>query len=319
MKKTFILLMIVAALGMMGCDRNPQTEQRQASLAECDMAIFENGKVTLYNSSTNTLTPLDAENDYVINGVFLGDNEFYYTTAVDGELYLKKIDLSATKPAPVMLADWDLKLSDCYVDSCGRCASMYGYAKVPMVGIEHGIGEMSCVFEDMRYYMLNGEKVIEGWPEDVTTDVADAQFLNDNNLFEQVNMETEGEGEPKNYYYYAPDDSGEHRVCLSDKIDFHADKYEDWPYEPMFQLLSVSPDRKGVAYAAIMEFGRGGHGPLCFATLDGKVQALLANDANFGWLNDSRLAYSCEEGIMAISPDMTQEKISSAQMFVTKY
>ena len=68
-----------------------------------------------------------------------------------------------------------------------------------------------------------------------------------------------------------------------------------------------------------MEFGKGGHGPLCFATLDGTVKMILANDANYGWLGDSRLVYSSENGIMAISPDIKQEMISSAKRFVTKY
>ena len=77
MKKTFFLLMIVATLGMMSCNNNPKTE-KQASLKGCDMAIFENGKVTFYNSSTNTFVPFTAEKENVISGVFSDENEFYY-------------------------------------------------------------------------------------------------------------------------------------------------------------------------------------------------------------------------------------------------
>ena len=142
MKKTIFLLIVLAAIGMMSCDGNPQpgkeTPSAVASLKGCDMAAFEDGKVTFYNSSTNTFVPFTAEKDYVVTGFFCSENEFYYTVSVDDELYLKMVDISAETPAPVQLIDWELKLSDCYDKSCEKCASMDYYdgdPHVKMVGI----------------------------------------------------------------------------------------------------------------------------------------------------------------------------------------
>ena len=135
MKKTILFVIAVVAFVLMGCDRNSQPVKENASdaaasLEGCDMAVFEDGKVTFYNSSTNTFVPFADEKDYVLSGVFFDENEFCYTVSVDDELYLKKIDLSADKPAPVELADWELKLSDCYDENSEKCASMVYYPEV---------------------------------------------------------------------------------------------------------------------------------------------------------------------------------------------
>ena len=90
MKKTLLLLFAVLAFGLSGCDRNPlptqtKTSDAVAPLKGCDMAIFDEGKVTFYNSRTNSLIPFADEQDRVIKGVFLNENEFYYTVVIDDE------------------------------------------------------------------------------------------------------------------------------------------------------------------------------------------------------------------------------------------
>ena len=331
MKKTLLLLFVLMAFGLLGCDSNPLPAQTQTSdavavapLKGCDMAIFDDGKVTFYNSRTNSLVPFVDEQNRVINGVFLKENEFYYTVVIDDELYLKKVDLLASHPALVMLTDWDLKLSDCFFDSCGY-ATMSSYSNVPMIGIQHNMGEMFCEFMDDRFYLPDHNTKSEGWPDEVNMgDGADEQWiqlLNDQDLFKQEEVVVEGADEDKSYYYYVPDESGDERICISDKIDFEIFKGE-YSYEPQFELLGLNPLRDCVVYGALIDWGHVGHGPLCFATLDGKVQKALYYDcqeACYGWLANGKLAFSDEDGIKTVSPDGTIKKICSGDKFVTVY
>ena len=319
--------MVAAALGMMSCDPKPvevnaSADNTVVSFNGSDMAVFEDGKMTFYNSSTNTFVPFTAEKDFVISGVFYDENEFYYTVSVDDELYLKKVDLSADEPAPVELVDWELKLSDCYVDSCENCASMVFYSDVQMVGIEYNMGEMCKGFQDMKYYLIDEQTMSDGWPEGMDNGFLMYQDFINNVHFLALPVEEGGE---ETRYYYCPEDYGmyteeelpEHLVCISDKINFHEGKYEGWDGQPEFTYLALSPESDCVAYAAIMEWGRGGRGPLCFATLDGKVQKLLAYDACYGWLNNNKLAFSDDEGIKTIAPDGTITKLCPGSRFVT--
>ena len=331
MKKTLLLLFAIMAFGLSGCDHNPlpaqtKTSDAGAPLKGCDMAIFDEGNVTFYNSRTNSLIPFADEQDRVINGVFLNVNEFYYTVVIDDELYLKKVDLLASHPAPVMLTDWDLKLSDCFVDSCGY-AAMSSYSNVPMIGIQHNMAEteMFCEFQDDRFYLPDDNTKSEGWPDEINmgdgADEREIQLLNDQDLFKQEEVEVEGADEDKSYYYYVPDASGDEQICISDKIDFESFKTE-YSYEPQFELLGLNPQRDCVAYSALIDWGHVGHGPLCFATLDGKVQKALYYDcqeACYGWLANGKLAFSDEDGIKTVSPDGTIKKICSGDKFVTVY
>ena len=81
-------------------------------------------------------------------------------------------------------------------------------------------------------------------------------------------------------------------------------------------------DEGKVTYGAAVDFGHVGYGPLCFATLDGKVQKALCYDYNgacFGWLANGKLAYFGNDGIYVVSPDGTEQKIASPHEFVTCY
>ena len=331
MKKTFFMLLILAAVGMMSCDGNPKPVKENpaaaaASLKGCDMAVFEDGKLTFYNSSTNAFVPFTAEKDYVVTGIFCNDCDFYYTVSVDDELYLKMVDISAETPAPVQLGDWKLKLSDCYDKDCDKYATMDYYdgdPDVKMVGIEYNMGEMCKGFQDDKYYLIDQQTISDGWPESVDDGYYIQQAVIDNQHFVSLPKE---EGSDEMYYYYVPNSVAmysseeeiiEDGVCLSDKINFHEGKYSGYDAEPDFTNLGFSPKGDYVAYAAIMEWGRGGHGPLCFATLDGKVQKLLAYDACYGWLGNNKLAFSDDEGIKTIDSDGTITKLTSGNRFVT--
>ena len=77
MKKTLLLLFAIMAFGLSGCDRNPLPAQAKmsdavdvASLKGCDMAIFDEGKVTFHNSRTNSLIPFADESRIVLSRRF---------------------------------------------------------------------------------------------------------------------------------------------------------------------------------------------------------------------------------------------------------
>ena len=333
MKRHFYFLLLLLATGLVGCNNANKTDsndgtktEAEVSLRQCDMAIFEDGKVTFYNSATNTFVPFTAEKDYVLTGVFLYEDEFCYTVSVNDELYLKKIDLSADAPAPVQLVDWGLKLSDCYNESCEKCAPMVFYSDVLMVGIEYNLDEMCWGFQDVRYYLLEEETKSDGWPEGVDDGFLASQAFTNGVHFFDLPPEKAGE---ETRFYYSPYDVGIYSeeevrsveevranlVCLSDKINFYEGKYADCEGEPQFEFIGCSPESDCAAYEAIMEFGT----RLCFATLDGKVQKLLASDASCGWLGNNKLAFSDDEGIKTVASDGTITKLSSGKRLVTAY
>ena len=130
-------------------------------------------------------------------------------------------------------------------------------------------------------------------------------------------------------------------VGISDQINFK-DFVSDPEYysEPEFEFRSIDPTRRFAAYAAYIEWGDLGHGPLCIASLDGKKQMALKGtdvaDLTFGWLPDGSLLYIGAEPrpaddpeydaewnntkpcIMIVRPDGTQEVFSHDSDFVVR-
>ena len=309
----------------------PSAEDRQAFLGGCDMAIIEDGKVTFYNSATGEYIPLVMEKDEVISGVFNGPDVFYYTVAIGDELYLKQFYIDYYYHSPSMIGDWNLKKSDCKTENGRHVAPMTSYANAPAVGIVYKYDAEFEQFMEKRHYNIADKKIEEGWWPDILNvvdgpDEKQKQFDDDKELFEEVEvplteaeMATMGEDDPgyRSYYYYVP--AGGQRICMSDKIDFS-------PYiefdQPRFELVGISPTRDCVAYGAIMGwYLAGAHGPLCFATLDGKEQMALegtdVNDKCYGWLDDGSLVYSTEIGIWSVSHDGNIKQLSTATQFTT--
>lgn len=274
-------------------------KEKQALLGGCDMAIFDEGKVTFYNSSTNTIIPFVAEDDYVVTGVFV-DNSFYYTVAIGDELYLKRIYAADYLNYPELLTDWDLKLGDCYSESCGMVSPMHHViAKsaddpygVLLVGIDCGLDEDLCVFSGVKYYNNESGVITDYWPAEYNTD---DEFAEREKLMKELKL------------------TNLSRFDLNIPSEVEENKLE---------VYSISPSHDCIAYAYYTELGpKGGSGPLCFATVDGKVKmALEGTDVQnicYGWLNDGRLAYSDKEGIKAVAADGTITKIADGKLFVT--
>ena len=71
--------MIAVAFGLVACGNSQPAApaEVQKDLKGCDMATFDNGKVTFYNSTQNAFIPFVNEKDYVVSGVFEGLNVFF--------------------------------------------------------------------------------------------------------------------------------------------------------------------------------------------------------------------------------------------------
>ena len=276
-------------------------KEKQASLEGCDMAIIDNGKVTFYNSTTNTFIPFVAEKDYVLNGAFYGDEDFYYTVAIGDELYLKEVYFNYGMSAyPSIITDWELKLDDCYSESCGKAATMCNITAASdnspygalLTGIEYDKYEDMCVFQSVLYYNSENKMKTDYWPNeyDDSQEIAErTQLKQELGLFDLT------------------------RFDLGIPCEVEENKME---------VYTISPSHDCIAYAYYTALGpKGGSGPLCFATVDGKVKmALEGTDVQnicYGWLNDGRLAYSDKEGIKAVAADGTITKIADGKLFVT--
>lgn len=297
-------------------------KEKQASLEGCDMAIFDNGKVTFYNSSTNEFIPFVAENDYVVSGVFHEDYAFYYTVAIGDNLYLKEMYVGDYQTDPHLIGGWDLKWSDCVSADSLEFARMTTFLYMPLIMIEYDYVDDFEEFTERRYFnCFTQKKTDRYWPDDINEqegdDKAVAQYIDDERLFIQVSVPAEGdEEEDKSVYYYGTEE--ESRVCLNDKLEIPMGEYS---YEPQFDFYSISPTRESVVFGAYTDWGHVGHGPLCFATLDGKTQLALANtdaaNVYYGWLNDGKLAYAEYRGIFTVATDGMFTQLSPAHRFVT--
>ena len=268
--------------------------EKQHSMNGCEMAIVDNGKLTFYNSTDNTFVPMVDEKDYVVSASFFDEDILYYTVAIGDELYLKKIYMAAYFPETYLVTDWDLKLSDCYSEKCGKTARMESYLDIPLTGIECGVFEEACVFTGVKYYDRTSEEQTDYWPEeyDYSEEVAKEQQLRKELGLLNLN-----------------------RFDLNLAGDVK---------ENALELYSISPSHECIAYATYLELTpTGGRGPLCFATIDGKMKMVLegtdVQDMYYGWLNDGRLAYSDNEGIKAVAADGTVTKISDGKIFVTMH
>lgn len=271
----------------------------QGDLEGCDVAVFDNGKVNFYNSSTGQFVPFVAEKDSVINGVFADEYTFYYTVKIGNQLYLKTMYLGTYDPAPLMLTDWGLTYDDCVSETYGKASSLVWIPMFERVGINHTFSWDFYNFSEIRFYDGNSGELIDGWSEEdeVETDIFDDSFMqyeSDLELFAAIE---------NNYYYFTE----EQPVCVSDKIDFAA-LCSDPEYcgDPEFEFYSVDPTRHFVAYVAFIEWGDLGHGPLCIASLDGTRQTAIegtdAADLTWGWLSDGSLLYVGSEPRPADDP-----------------
>ena len=267
-----------------------------------DLVILDHGKMVFFNSSTNVFTPFEAEKDSVVNGYFVDDELYYYTVAIGDELYLKRLYLPVTYPVPEMLSPWNLKLDDCISETYGEIAKLFFLSQHYYIGINYHFNWDFYSFDKTRYYDVGMRKLKEESPEEDETDSYDEDFLA---WDEDVELFVAEDGQ----YYYHEDGR---KFCLTDKMDFSAYSEEELdPEEREFDFNSIDPLRKSVIFVTLLEWGDLGHGPLCFASMDGATQVSLndtdAADLKAGWLQDGSLVYVGTEPRPTDDPDYDAE------------
>lgn len=275
----------------------------QKDLEGCDVAIFDEGKVTFYNSLSDEFIPYVLDDDSIINGTFVDEYAFYYTVKIGNELYLKQIFLGEYT-SPLMVTDWELTLDDCVSETYGKASPLIWVAISNRIGINHNFSWDYYNFADIRFYDLDHETKLNGWINsevDETDDYDEDLFQYEEDL-EHFRM-MDGQ-----YYYIAEDQE----ICLSDRIDFKSMASDPSYYsDPEFEFCSIDPTRKNVAYIAYIEWGDLGHGPLCIASLDGKMQQAFADtdaaDLTYGWMQNGSLLYVGTEDRPIDDPEYNAE------------
>lgn len=275
----------------------------QDGLENCDVAVFDKGKVMFYNSETGAFIPFVAESDSVINGVFDEMDCFFYTVAIGDNLYLKQVYMTNYSPSPVMLADWGLRLDDCVSETYGKAAELFWMADQQAVGIFHSFSWDFYNFSEVKLYDREKNAVVNDWISEMDESVDEGEEVS-----EVVEVPEQFVQTDEGFFYEVGDQS----FCLSDKINFK-DYCSDPEYfsDPEFVSLSIDPTHRFAAYYALIEWGDLGHGPLCRASLDGTMQTALkgtdAADLSWGWLKDGSLLYVGSEPRPTDDPDYDPE------------
>lgn len=299
----------------------PETDkEHQGGLENCDVATFDNGRVTFYNSTTGQFVPFVAEQDSVINGAFDDMDGFFYTVKIGDSLYLKEVYLYNYSIYPIMLAAWNLSIDDCVSQTYGKAADLFCLTEQDRVGLFYAFSWDSYDFSKVAYYDFVNQEIIKEWigdEGDVDVD-ADAE--------EGVEAPTVVEEKP----HFVITDNGlcyeeEGRlICLCDQINFK-DYCSDPDYfsDPEFQSISIDPTNRFAVYYSYIEWGDLGHGPLCIASLDGTMQRALKDtdsaDVTCGWLSDGSLLYTTTTSKVRIArPDGTDAPFTSSTGFVVK-
>ena len=202
-----------------------------------------------------------------------------------------------------MISDWELKVEDCVSQTFGDFAPMYLYPNTGIFAINYHFNWDFYSFDQTRYYDAGNMELKEELLDELETDSYDESFLTWDEDMEHFDFND-------GLYYYK--DKGK-VTCLSDKIDFaqYASSPELDPYEMDYNFISIDPTRKNVIYTTILEWGDLGHGPLCFASLDGTTQIALedtdAANVKVGWLRDGSLVYVGTEARPSDDPDYDAE------------
>ncbi|MBO6023433.1 MAG: hypothetical protein J6P83_01090 [Bacteroidales bacterium] len=269
-----------------------KAEVEPVDISQCDMVMLDKGKLFFYNSGKPAMVPFAAETDSVVNCVFTPDNHLYYCVPVEGRMMLRSIDLNEAEPQPKQVGDWGVDYEKCVTETYGTVSPLTYYPLRNMLGLWHEFSWDSYSLTQQKLYNLSNGNITDWKWEDMGTDVEEDEFTY---LFEVENGQ-----------YWFQD--GIARVCLSDKIDFNPYVSDpDYASERDYSLISWSPDKSKVLYAAILEWGDLPHGILAVASLDGETQLPLEDTDCTGfvadWLKDGSLVYVGEEPLSPSDPD----------------
>lgn len=318
MKKTIILLMAFAALGMTSCNGTPKTGNeptpqtlKPASLSEYDMVIMEAGQLVFYHNASGECLPFTAETDSVVNAIYDSHNTLYYSVSRNHALSLKSLRLDETDPQPNELADWKLTLDDGIGDLVLNEAENEVAIQCHDIPLYNAFGSFMVYNTETHDIALETEMTYD--EETGELEYFDIDFVAktmpevDENLFESGDRTL----------YYLGDSNGQ--VCLSDQLNYSAmfnKTAEELENEAVLTMpASLNPQGTKVLFYSVIPDGIFTHGPYNVVNLDGSNLCTLHTDISFGmptWLKDGSLVFVLFDG--GPDDDYVAEKMHLAIM-----
>ena len=313
MKKIATRCLLLVSL--VGCHHNPKpnTDNNSAKKPSYDLAIMDQGQLILFDLANKKAVPI-AEKDSLFNLTFTPDGRVYYSVKEDNNTFLKYIDTEDPDLMPTLADAWNIPY-DCCVGTAYYCLDaplLTYYPKQNILGMYY-MHEPNYGYDAFAVFDLNDGHAYDA--EDWEGDLTDVLFDYDNtDPYEGMFAYAEDNGD----LYYR---DGDEMVFLADRLEFEVDP--DWMEElPYYRVLSVDPTKRFVLFQTCTYLGEDDepHGPLCMASLDGKIQKVLGDyDEGYPgvWLPDGSLIYG-NTSIHLRTPDGKDEELYPGTCFVMK-
>ena len=273
---------------------------------EYPLAYLVDGQLFFYSLADNKKIKFTEEPSAIFNFTF--DTEgttLYYNVERDNTLWLKSADISTADVTPQWLLDWQLQKDDCITETYDETSPLL-YHQGKML-IQHGFNWDNYYFSSMAIYSIGTKEisrkkldydVIQKYSGALTFDKTDQYFKT-----------------IKQQLYYTGNNA---KVCLTDKLDFVAQKTEgDEVDEIEFTGFMLSPDKTKILFGAAVSWGDLGHGPYNIANADGSQQMMLkgtdiASSKQPMWLKNNRVVFIDNESnlFIANNDENTIEKVA---------
>lgn len=282
--------------------------QQVSSIAytEYPLAYLVDGELFFYSLADNKKIKFTEEPSAIFNFTF--DTEgttLYYNVERDNTLWLKSADISTADVTPQWLVDWQLQKDECITETYDETSPLlYHQGKLLM---QHGFNWDTYYFSSMSIYSIGTKEISrKGLDYDVIQKYSGAlTFDKTDQYFKTI----------KQQLYYTGNNA---KVCLTDKLDFVAQKTEgDEVDEIEFTGFMLSPDKTKILFGAAVSWGDLGHGPYNIANADGSQQMMLkgtdiASSKQPVWLKNNRVVFIDNENnlFIANNDENTIEKVA---------
>ena len=282
--------------------------QQVSSIAytEYPLAYLVDGQLFFYSLADNKKIKFTEEPSAIFNFTF--DTEgttLYYNVERDNTLWLKSADISTADVTPQWLVDWQLQKDECITETYDETSPLlYHQGKLLM---QHGFNWDTYYFSSMSIYSIGTKEISrKGLDYDVIQKYSGAlTFDKTDQYFKTI----------KQQLYYTGNNA---KVCLTDKLDFVAQKTEgDEVDEIEFTGFMLSPDKTKILFGAAVSWGDLGHGPYNIANADGSQQMMLkgtdiASSKQPVWLKNNRVVFIDNENnlFIANNDENTIEKVA---------
>ena len=282
--------------------------QQVSSIAytEYPLAYLVDGELFFYSLADNKKVKFIEEPSAIFNFTF--DTEgttLYYNVERDNTLWLKSADISTADVTPQWLVDWQLQKDECITETYDETSPLlYHQGKLLM---QHGFNWDNYYFSSMSIYSIGTKEISrKGLDYDVIQKYSGAlTFDKIYQYFKTI----------KQQLYYTGNNA---KVCLTDKLDFVAQKTEgDEVDEIEFTGFMLSPDKTKILFGAAVSWGDLGHGPYNIANADGSQQMMLkdtdiASSKQPVWLKNNRVVFIDNENnlFIANNDENTIEKVA---------